>query len=301
MVQARDVGTAAELCETAYEEGSEDGGEHDPPACDTGPEKDDGAEEYSDDAGLSDRSGNYAYEHVPETGAVLGSGIGKGVHAVTDEGERGGACGTVHEGLSLAQGNPGLGTGHAVRVREEQEGAGEERGVPNVHAGTAEDFLAEDDGEGNGDCEHPERNVDGDDQRDEETGDEVSFVHFLTADLGGGELDGQTYDVGYDEQRKDLEETEPEVGPETRVGSCGEGMLIAGVPHTEQGCGNGGDHCDDHYALEVDGIPDVGSLAGYGARYVEKCLESVDGRVKPVKLAAFFKYLVHITFFKPFP
>ena len=74
---------------------------------------------------------------------------------------------------------------------------GEERGVPDVHSGAAENLLAYDDGECNRDCEHPQGDVYGHDEGDEEAADEVALGHFLAPDLAGGELYGQTYDVGH--------------------------------------------------------------------------------------------------------
>ena len=50
---------------------------------------------------------------------------------------------------------------------------------------------------------------------------------------------------------------------------------------------------DDYNTFEVDGISDVGALEGHCARNVKKCLESIDGGMKPTELSAFFKNLVH--------
>ncbi len=75
-------------------------------------------------------------------------------------------------------------------------------------------------------------------------------------------------------------------------------MLVADVPHAEDGCRHGREHGDDHNALEIDCVPDVAALCGNRARNVKECLKSVHSGVQPVKFAAFFKYLVHT--FKPF-
>ena len=107
------------------------------------------------------------------------------------DGERGGRGDRIDvlEGGDPGLGHPHGGAGHGRRIGEEQEGAGHEGRVPDVHAGAAEHFLDEDDGEGHGKGEHPQGNVHRDDEWDEEAGDEVTLVHFLAADLGGAELD----------------------------------------------------------------------------------------------------------------
>ena len=61
----------------------------------------------------------------------------------------------------------------------------------------------------------------------------------------------------------------------------GETVLIADVPHAEQGSGDGGDHHQDEEALEIDGVTDVGTLLGDGPGHVQESLKSVDRRVQP--------------------
>ena len=64
-----------------------------------------------------------------------------------------------------------------------------------------------------------------------------------------------TYYIRYYVEGKHLEEAVPEVSED--VDSCvtdREAVLVAHVPHSEQGCGSGGDQDNDEYSLEVNRI-----------------------------------------------
>ena len=65
--------------------------------------------------------------------------------------------------------------------------------------------------------------------------------------------------------------------------------VAADVPHSEQGCGNQGDHHEDHNSLQVNGITHVGTLGGHRGGNAQEGVECIDGRMKESKLAAFFK------------
>ena len=144
-------------------------------------------------------------------------------------------------------------------------------------ASTAEDLLAEDDRERDREGEHPQGDVHGDDEGDEETGHEVSFAHFLAADLAAGELDAQAYDVGDEVEREHPKETVPPVPEDVEAGvTHREAVLVADVPHAEEGGRDGGDHHEDEDAFEIDGVTYVGTLAGDGPGHVQEGLESID-------------------------
>ena len=278
---------AGKLAEPADKEAAGEGGDHDLPGSHAGPDKEDGAKKDGDDAGFTSGSGDETIYHVHE--GILG--VQGRDAAVVRDGERGSRGDRIHvlEGGDPGLGNPYGGSGHRRRIGEEQEGAGHQGRVPDVHAGAAEHFLDEDHGEGHGEGEHPQGNVHRDDERDEEAGDEVTLVHFLAADLGGAELDGEADDVRDHEQREHPQESVPEHVPEVPVEAVGEGGLQAHVVHAEQGGRDEGDHDHDHDALEVDAVADVGTFRGHGSRNAEEGVESIDGRVKPVQLAAFFE------------
>ena len=144
---AGDRGDAGQVADAAHEEGAQHAGAHDLPAGDARPDQEDGAEQDGDHGRLTDGAGDRADEEVPETGAVLRGG------AV--QRERGGAGEAVHELLARFVVDPAAGAGHIVRIGEEEESARQDRRVDDVHARAAEDLLAEDDRERDGDREHP--------------------------------------------------------------------------------------------------------------------------------------------------
>ena len=172
---AGDVGYAGHIADPAHQEGAGDAAAHDLPACDAGPEQEACAEEDGDDGSFTYRTGDGSDEQVPESRAVLGG-------AVEGEGSRSGE-GVSHGCFAFFEGYPAVGAGHVVRVGEEEERARKERGVPDVHSGAAEDFLAEDYREGNCQGKHPQRNVHGNNERDEEAANEVALAHFLATYL----------------------------------------------------------------------------------------------------------------------
>ena len=83
---------------------------------------------------------------------------------------------------------------------------------------------------------------------------------------------------------------------------------IADVPHAEQGGGYEGDHDEDHDSLQVDGVADMRTLEGDGARNTEEGVEGIDSRVKESQFAAFleeaglyFIFFHNDCLFMPFP
>ena len=105
----------------------------------------------------------------------------------------------------------------------------------------------------------------------------LHLAAFLALDLGAGELDAESYDIGNKVKRNHFQETPEELVPESREVTCCEIVLIADIPHAEQGGRDKGEDDDDHHALDVNRIPDVGSLGRYGRRNAEECVEGIPG------------------------
>ena len=96
-------------------------------------------------------------------------------------------------------------TGHLLRVGEEEEGAGREGHVEDVHARAAEDLLGDEHGEGRGDGDHPQRDVDRHDERDEHAADEEALVDGVPVHARDDELDAEAGAVADDDERDHLD------------------------------------------------------------------------------------------------
>ena len=92
-----------------------------------------------------------------------------------------------------------------------------------------------------------------------------------------------------------MQESEPPVAEQVdaRVAG-GEPVLVAHVPHPEQGRRDDGDQGQYDDAFEVHRIADVRAFARHGAGNGEEGIESVGGAVQPAQFSAFFKYRMHL-------
>ena len=178
-------------------------------------------------------------------------------------------------------GEPDLLTRNKGRVGEKHECTRHQRGIEDIHTRTAEDLLAEDDGESRTQRDHPERRTDRHNHRDQQTRHEETFIDFVSALLGEKELDAQTDHVGNHDHRQHLEETEPKGCP------AGHAHLVARIVHTEQqGRHQRHDH-HDHRTLHIVAITDMGSSARGRIRHEKERFERIEGRCEERKLAAF--------------
>lgn len=111
---------------------------------------------------------------------------------------------------------------------------------------------------------------DGHDQGNDHTCYQISLIDLMSADLCGGELYAQTYDVGYQVERKYLEDAEPDLLPEAHIDSGCDAVLVSDIVDTEEEGGDQGDHHDDHDSLEVVAVPYVRAALGDGIGHSEE-------------------------------
>ncbi len=94
----------------------------------------------------------------------------------------------------------------------------------------------------------------------------------MAARLCKGELDAQTYDVGDNEHRQHLQETEPE-GIETHLAN-----LVADIVHTKEQCGEQRHDDHTHRTLHVVAVADVSASLCRCVRNKEEGLERIESR-----------------------
>ena len=174
---------------------------------------------------------------------------------------------------------------HAGGVGEEEEGAGHEGGVEDVHTRTAIDLLGEDDGEGYGEGEHPQRAAHGDNHRDEQTCHEVALLNLFLLPLGYDELNAEAHGVGDDNLGERHSQTIEEHGQGAGVDATANGVPVADVVHAEEQGGQQGDDDERHDALRVDGIMDAGAAARGGVRHEEERFHTLEYGMESVELA----------------
>jgi len=181
--------------------------------------------------------------------------------------------------------NPHRSARHRGRIGEEREGAGQQRGVEDVHTRTAEHLLAEDDREGRGQRHHPQRDVHRHDHRDQQARHKETFIDLVAAGLCEGELDAQADDVRNDDDGQHLEEPEPERSPEFGLYALREEMQVTRVIEPEQERRHQGDDHHDHRTLHVVAVAYVRAFLRRGVRYEQECLERIERRLQEAQLA----------------
>ena len=120
-------------------------------------------------------------------------------------------------------------------------------------------------------------------------------------DLSYYELNTQADDVGNEDIRQHGQQTETERFPEQGTGetlsqlSGSEQVLITGIEHTEEECGYQSEHYDNHRALGVRTVMDMGAvfLSG-GLRSEQEGIEGVIERAQLGELTAFFEVLTEL-------
>jgi hypothetical protein len=238
--------------------------------------------------------------------AIMSGGVDGGLR------EGGGAGEAVGLGSREVGGDPGAVARDLAGVGEEQEGAGDQGGVEDVHPGAAEDLLADDDAEDDAEGDLPQRDRGREGQREQQAGDEEALVDLVLADDGEDDLgvaadehrdgvDRQEVDRAVDHAREDAGRVEAEaerrVQPGLPVGQGGGAVgdrvvgLEAGVVHGEQHAGQQGDHDGDHHALEVDRVAHVRGRLGDVLRGVEEGVGGLVERVELLELAALVERL----------
>ena len=108
--------------------------------------------------------------------------------------------------------------------------------------------------------------------------------------MGGSEFNGQAYDVGHQIQGDNLHQTVTDNVPKAPVFQTeSEAVLVADVPDGEEEGGNEREDHNDHHALDVDAVTDVGTFARHRVGNEHKGLESVECGVQEAQFASFFE------------
>ena len=105
--------------------------------------------------------------------------------------------------------------------------------------------------------------------RDQQAGYQKTFVDFMSADLGHGKFDAQSYDIGYDNHRQHFPQTVEKQLAKTGVGQETHRfeVLEADVVNTEkQGRYQRHDH-HNHRSFQIHGVTDVGAGTGRAVRH----------------------------------
>ncbi len=179
---------------------------------------------------------------------------------------------------------------HLRGVGEECECTRQERGVEYIHTRTAEDLLAEYDGEGRSQSHDPQRYVDGHNHRDQKTRNEKSLVDLVAARLREAELYGKTDDIRDDDQRQHFQKTEPE-RLEARHAD-----LISDIVHAEQQGRNKSHNDHDHRSLHIVAVADMSTLGRGGIRHEEERFERIECRAEEAQLTPFGESRLHFIY-----
>ena len=266
--------------------------QHGTPRGDAHPKQEAGTDGDGDDAGLTDRTGDKAADHVADRSI--------GVDALSDLTKRCGSGETIGQVVTQSENtvlsHPHLIARHLRWIGEEEEHTDSDGWVEDVHTRAAEDLLTEDDGEGAGQCQHPQWTTDRNDQRDDDTRGEVTLLDLLTLPLSPGKLDAETYDVADQNLRQYGEEAEAE-NLEERGRSqraCSEIVLIADIIHTKQHGWHQGDDHHTYNTLRVDGIVNIDTRLRSIIRHKRKCLKTIEDTAESMQLATLFEAWPHL-------
>ena len=220
--------------------------QHRAPRGDAHPQQEDGTDGNGDDRGLTDRAGDEAEDIVADTGI--------GIDALGDLSERSGCGEAVRQGVTQSEDrvlcHPYGITRHLRRIGEGEEHTCSNGGIEDIHTRSTEDLLTEDDTEGAGQSQHPQRTSDRDNQRDDDTRYEITLLDLLTLPLGPGKLDAQTNDITDEDLRQYGEEAEAEDLEEasTLKCTCSQIVLVADIIHAKQ---HGRHQGDDHHTHDT--------------------------------------------------
>ena len=176
---------------------------------------------------------------------------------------------------------------HHRGIGEEGERTRHERGVEDVHARTAENLLAEYDGEGGRKGHHPQRNIHRHDHRDQQTRHQKALVDLMAAHLRESEFDTEAHRIGDHDDRQHLEEAEPERSPEFGRHALREEVLVARIVESEQQRRQQRHDHHDHRTLHVVGVADVRAAGRRRVRNEKERLERIERRFEEAQLAPF--------------
>ena len=167
--------------------------------------------------------------------------------------------------------------------------AGHDGGIEDVHACSAVYFLGKDDGEGYGQCEHPEWSCHRNDERYEQSGNEVAFLDFLAFPLGNDELNAESDDIGDNDFWQYGQKTVAEELPKCSVESGCVIVLIADVVHAEEHRREEGDDNEGHDAFRVDGVVDADSYFRCFVRDEQETFHAFEYRVETMQFPSSFE------------
>ena len=224
-VRRRVDGRCEGVGDPAHEEAAGEYRHHHAPRCHACGKQEDAAKEDAERRGLAEGAWDKAEESLPtvDDAAVDAGELYVGACLGGELSQWRGAAEAVGQGGAVAEGDAGgyiyLVARHLRGVGEEEEGACHKGDVEDVVARASEHLLGEDDGEGHGHGEHPQRYLRRAYQWHKETGDEESFLYLFMFYLREGELYAKADNVGHGHARKDGEEAVEHKIPEGKL--CG--------------------------------------------------------------------------------
>jgi len=184
---------------------------------------------------------------------------------------------------------------HLRRIREEEERARAKRNVEDVHTRSAENLFAKDYREGHGEHQYPKRTVHGNNQWDENTRHQISFLYLFVFPLRPSKLYSKSYGIANNHLWQHGEEAEEEQIKETGIGqmTCCRVVLVAYVVHSEEQSRQSGNNHHAHNAFRVDGIVDVRSHFRGCVRHIEEGFQSVENALEGVELASWLEFRLY--------
>ena len=191
MLVPLDVGHAQRLEQDCHQTAAYKHAEHGLPGGDACPEQQNGTQGNGNDAGLTNGTGNKAADHIAER-SLRSYTLG---HLAQRSGSREAIGQRVTQSEDAVGSHPGSIACHYRRIREEEEHTCGDGHIEDVHTRTTKDFLGENHGKGHGQGQHPQRTVDGNNKRNDDTADEVALLNLLPFPLGHDELNAKAYDV----------------------------------------------------------------------------------------------------------
>ena len=157
----------------------------------------------------------------------------------------------------ISRTNKHLVTGHSRRICEEQECTCNQRYIKYIITCTAKYFF----GKNNCKCssygDHPQRSVNRDDHRDQDTGNQKTFLDFFLLHLGNSKLDTQTYHIRNNDFRQYSQKTKNKSHEKSRISSYCKVMLITDIVHTKKQSGQQSNDDHGHRTLRVNIVMNV--------------------------------------------
>ncbi len=272
--------------------------QHHLPAGDTGEQEKRRADKYAQGGGFAERSGDQSEECVPVADRIAHDIMdfertsGMGGHLSERRGARY-AVGEVDrpsKPADRAGGDERPVAAHACRIGEEQKRTCHQRHIEDIVACAAEYLLDEYHREGRGHSHHPQRRFDRTYQRDQDAGDEESFLDLLMTPLRHDKLYAESHQIGDHDLRQDCQKTVGHQLPERKIGMTRpEIILIAAIIHAKQQTRQQSHHHNDHHTFRVESVVDMHATPRGVARRIEECIHSIKHAMQRLKPSARLK------------